>query len=706
MSNDEYKALKEELLKEIHELEQKTNFQITLKNQELNEKCKKYFEEFNTMNEKNKSLLNSLSLQKINLEKINDFDNFRKKMESMIITHEIRINNSIKDIKEIQFKLGKEISENLSVPGYVGPSCKYKTISNYISTNINEIDKIKNENEIFKKDIKEIKKKLEEIIKTVITLVDGSNSKCIEYIDRKNTKIEENMKKIIEEFSDKIINFKSLLMTQEKIKELNENMLIKYQSNNYNKTEVDDIIKNVINNFEIKLENFKLNYDDEINNLIKISSEKLEAEIKENNNPINEIKNKIAKMVEIQNQLMKNDISLKNLIKNYKENNSYNNNKIPSITTSFNNNRKLTLKEEEKYINFRNNNRLEKNKTIDSLEEVKNKNNYLPSEPSPFREKAKIIKINKSYFNNNEMNKKDLNNNNISINDKIKQDNIYNTISEDNKSSNNDYNYKLDLSNFKSDLSNNINESIKKDINNSPYKAKLINTENENKNKTIDAKSTSLLKKNLHNNNIIIKKQKNNQNIIPNKFSFGMRNPEVVVENIDSNKNYKEFLVKDEDKEDESDKNNEKQIIGDYFPDREKKFEILNNKKRGYSLHKLASVNFDEKVNKLFPNIKSFSNKNLGNIIKKPKSSVVKNVFYQKFQMNNILKDNLSIDIPVKITSAFGRTSYTFYDKKEDGINHLIKKGINNKLTKRIKNATELNIELSPVSKLKVYGNI
>ena len=706
MSNDEYKALKEELLKEIHELEQKTNFQITLKNQELNEKCKKYFEEFNTMNEKNKSLLNSLSLQKINLEKINDFDNFRKKMESMIITHEIRINNSIKDIKEIQFKLGKEISENLSVPGYVGPSCKYKTISNYISSNINEIDKIKNENEIFKKDIKEIKKKLEETIKTVITLVDGSNSKCIEYIDRKNTKIEENMKKIIEEFSDKIINFKSLLMTQEKIKELNENMLIKYQSNNYNKTEVDDIIKNVINNFEIKLENFKLNYDDEINNLIKISSEKLEAEIKENNNPINEIKNKIAKMVEIQNQLMKNDISLKNLIKNYKENNSYNNNKIPSITTSFNNNRKLTLKEEEKYINFRNNNRLEKNKTIDSLEEVKNKNNYLPSEPSPFREKAKIIKINKSYFNNNEMNKKDLNNNNISINDKIKQDNIYNTISEDNKSSNNDYNYKLDLSNFKSDLSNNINESIKKDINNSPYKAKLINTENENKNKTIDAKSTSLLKKNLHNNNIIIKKQKNNQNIIPNKFSFGMRNPEVVVENIDSNKNYKEFLVKDEDKEDESDKNNEKQIIGDYFPDREKKFEILNNKKRGYSLHKLASVNFDEKVNKLFPNIKSFSNKNLGNIIKKPKSSVVKNVFYQKFQMNNILKDNLSIDIPVKITSAFGRTSYTFYDKKEDGINHLIKKGINNKLTKRIKNATELNIELSPVSKLKVYGNI
>ena len=74
--------------------------------------------------------------------------------------------------------------------------------------------------------------------------------------------------------------------------------------------------------------------------------------------------------------------------------------------------------------------------------------------------------------------------------------------------------------------------------------------------------------------------------------------------------------------------------------------------------------------------------------------------------MNNLLKDNVSIDIPVKITSAFGRTSYTFYDKKEDGINHLVNKGVKNKLIKRIRNATELNIELSPTSKIKVYGNI
>ena len=89
---------------------------------------------------------------------------------------------------------------------------------------------------------------------------------------------------------------------------------------------------------------------------------------------------------------------------------------------------------------------------------------------------------------------------------------------------------------------------------------------------------------------------------------------------------------------------------------------------------------------------------------KKTNSPVVKNVFQQPYSINNKIKDSLNIDKPVKITSSFGRTDYAFYDKKEEGINNLINKGINNK----IKNYNNKNIELSltPVTKIKVYGNI
>ena len=242
MQNDEILSLKEEIFKEIHNVEKKLNLQIMVKIEEINEKNSKFINEFNTMVQKNKILLNSVTTQNLYLDKINDFDNFLKKVDSMMITHEIRINNSINDIKEIKFKIGKNISENFNVPGFIGPSCKYKTISNFISSNINEIEKLKNDNEINKKDSKDIKKKIEENMKKVVNLVDGTNTNCIDYIDKKIQNLEELVKKKIDDFSDKIIYFKSLLMTQGKIKNIHENIYNKIQINNYNRKEIDDII--------------------------------------------------------------------------------------------------------------------------------------------------------------------------------------------------------------------------------------------------------------------------------------------------------------------------------------------------------------------------------------------------------------------------------------------------------------------------------
>ena len=38
----------------------------------------------------------------------------------MIITHEFRIKNISKDLEDIKFKYDREITRNLSVPGFVG----------------------------------------------------------------------------------------------------------------------------------------------------------------------------------------------------------------------------------------------------------------------------------------------------------------------------------------------------------------------------------------------------------------------------------------------------------------------------------------------------------------------------------------------------------------------------------------------------------
>ena len=693
MYNDEIVSLKEELLKEIRDVEQKLNLQIMVKSQEMTNKNNKFVEEFNTMVQNNKSLLNSITSQKLYFDKINDFDNFRKKTESMVITHEIRINNSIQDIKDIKFKFGKEISDNFNVPGFIGPSCKYRSISSYLSSNINEIERIRNDNESIKRENKDIKKKVEDMLKTVLNLVDGSSNKCIEYVDKKTNQLEEIIKKKIDEFSDKILSFRSVLMSQEKIKEIHEDLYKEFQNNNYNKKEIDDLINNTINNFGINLDNFKTNYNEELNNMIKINVENLGNEIKENAKSIKDIKIKLMKINQTQNPLFKNNSPLKNLKNNNTELNINYNNKNNFINSSYNNNLRINKGEEEKYSKFKNFNLDEKNKTIDSMQ-FKNKKNsiYISSESNLLKQKANKYNIDNYQNKYNEDNKKDLLNNSLSKIEKYKQrNNDDNFNSEENKNSISDYKNILDTSKNMNDLPNSKrNTNDIKSPNKTNSLTALTNTKNkkiENRNK----KRSFLLKKDSNDN------QKINFNNLSNMIAFGMNNEKTIMTSIESESNIKTI-------------NNESNRIIKIIDNKGKKNGIKTiSKKEGYSLRQLASIGFDEKANEVLPSMGINQNKKMEYKNKKQITPVIKNVFHQNYQLNlknNKMKDNLSINTPVKIMSSFGRTGYIFYDKKEEGINNLINKGIKNTIKKYKNNSFDLNIGLSPVTKIKVYGNI
>ena len=222
MSNDEIKSLKNEFYKEIHEVENRINQKILKKFQDDEENLAEYIKKFNKMFKRGESLLNSMTSQIVNFDKINELENFRNKIDSIMISHEIRINNNIKDIEEMKFRYDREINENLTVPGFVGPSCKFKTISGYISSNIDEISKIKIENEVFKKENKDLKKKVEEIIKTCLNLIDNTNTKFLQHVDVKTRNIEQFLNMKLGEFNDKIVDFKSLLMSQKNAKDIEE----------------------------------------------------------------------------------------------------------------------------------------------------------------------------------------------------------------------------------------------------------------------------------------------------------------------------------------------------------------------------------------------------------------------------------------------------------------------------------------------------
>ena len=745
MSKEEIKTLKNELYKEIKEVENKISQKLLKHFEKDEENISEYIEKFNKMFKKGESLLDSMSTQIINFDKINELENFRNKIDGMMISHEIRINNNIKDIQDIKFKYDREITENLTVPGFVGPSCKYKTISSYISSNIDEISKMKIENEVYKKDNKELRKKVDDIIKTCLNLVDNTNSKFLQYVDTKTKNLEESFNMKLGGFTEKIIDFKSLIMTQKNAKEIQSTLMEELQNNNFTKKEIDDKITDILNKFEINIKDIKMKLTND-NILVKISIEKIEKEIIEIKKNINEIKNKIKQNTQIQHEIMKkNNLLMKTLKYNTSEK-SLNVNSIQNINTNLKISSSLQkINEEEKQSKLKNSPVKEKSRAFGSMKElrVKKRLQHHMTDIKLIKEFKDIIKLS-STNENSSQNKIDENNSKvISRNSKflssystqnekekfktnlsnINSEEVKDTISDnENKNENeneNESDNDLNLCIYPNNISDNKNDTIEKEENDNiistPDKTKFKSLMNNYLNKTenINKRSICLLKKlNKNKNDIIsnLKLQNNNNNShkdnISDLLSYGLsQNQKSIIMPVDSDKNNADY-------------NPIVQVINEDFI--KEKIDYLNNrsnnnnfisnkiiqKEKRNSIHQLAAIGFEEKANTLLPNVGEFSSRSSNGKNNKPIiTPLIKNIFQQSYQMNKTNK-NLSDEFPVKIKAAFGSTGYTLYDKKEEGINYLINKGIENRMRRHKSHSTVVNFKLCPAGRIKVYNNI
>jgi len=765
MSKEELSSLREEIFKEIHNVENNMNLKVLKHFQENEDNNKIFIEKFNSLYHKSQTLSDSISSQVVNLDKIKEFDNFRNKIDNIIITHEIRINNNREDIKNMEFKYDKEISENLKVPGFVGPSCKFKNISNYLSFNIDEVSKLKNENESFKKEIKDIKKKLDEIIRTVLNLVDNTNIKMVQYVDTKSKIINQMMDERFKEMSDKIVDFKSLLLTQKNAEDLQAHLIKEMQNNNYTKEEVDNKLNDIVKNFGANFEDFKINCEKDYNILIKKSTEKFDKDNNEINKSIKEIKQKIKQLSEknmrfVQRERMKTNIynSKGNLINN----NSNANNIFSQNSENHNNAPKIKIKEEENKIIYRNTGH---RKSIDLTNDLKYINNFenkinelkgdqekknsiilnneninmkeaISSENSPrfktkFFSNSSLIKVKekneigliflKSEENKNTISKGDSDNENGNKNG---NDNG-NVVEEFNLSinPNNASNSKIGVIEKENFNNNKINNNV---LSPNPYNMKsksLINnkankSENKNRNHLLLLKSENKKTKN--------NESKNNKDTIEEMKNIKLQNHSKSKKNVSdflsfgmNNQNQKSILVSLENEKTHKYNNNpivetmkENNYIKNNLNDKINSINTKNIKpQKGLSIHQLANIGFEEREKKIFSSIGSLSPRSSSRKNKHNKTitPIIKNIFKQTIQTNTknskILQD-ISSEVPIKINQAFGRTGYSYYDKKEEGINNLIDKGISNKMKSFNNKSSDFRFKLYPAAKIKVFSEM
>ena len=207
--NDENK-FEEEFNKSKKNLEEKLLKLINLKELKLNEKINELQKKISNTVEKNDIAIENYSNQQLDHKKIQELEIFKNKVDSMLITHELRINNNINDIIKFQTKYDKIIVDNLLLPGYIGPSCQFRNLGEYIYSNITDISKIKSEKEQIKKDTKDVKTKIDSIMKQMIVLNDCSIERCTQYIDNKQKDIENIINEKMEEFNNKITEIRAL----------------------------------------------------------------------------------------------------------------------------------------------------------------------------------------------------------------------------------------------------------------------------------------------------------------------------------------------------------------------------------------------------------------------------------------------------------------------------------------------------------------
>ena len=199
---------KNELLKRINSLESRLSDRIKLHDKDFTMKLDTISEKIKPMQTDIYTLMHISSEKEKNIEKIENLEKFKNKTESTILAQNIRINKSLDEISDIKAKYDKIIIENLTIPGFVGHSCKYKNLSEFIISNLKENDKNENQYNNLNNEIVSLKQKTDNLLKMYFGIFDKIFDRANKLIENKNEDLKMALGKKLEEIMDKISEIK------------------------------------------------------------------------------------------------------------------------------------------------------------------------------------------------------------------------------------------------------------------------------------------------------------------------------------------------------------------------------------------------------------------------------------------------------------------------------------------------------------------
>ena len=304
IENKNLTFFKDEIYGAIREIESNLNSKFSELELNIKNEVENLKEQLRTLTSENNKFKQLFNPSKLKLDKIADLEKFKNKVDDKLITHEIRIKTNLEEIRKFQLRYDKLISENLYVPGFIGTSCQFKTLSDYLYYNISEESKIKAERDQMQKNLKELRIGQEKIMKSMVSLNESTVQICNTYADGKNKVIKQILDHSLEQLNQKSVEMKAMIhQFTESAKKIEDK----------SKEELDKIIE------------IKNNINDEIKKSFldtKKLIDELNKKIKENNSEMNTNKRRMENLVEQMKEMNRNINSISMKVRN--SNNSSN----------------------------------------------------------------------------------------------------------------------------------------------------------------------------------------------------------------------------------------------------------------------------------------------------------------------------------------------------------------------------------------------
>ena len=273
MTTKEIYLFKDEIYATVRELEKKVFLELSKKNNEINTSLTTFNEKVNSIIESNKSMIESITNQKVHFDKIKELDSEGKLINRQLATHKARIDTLSSDLHKILNRYEKMLKENIIISGYIGPGCNFKNLGDFAITLIKDIKKLKEEKKQLKNDVNESKAKMQLLMKNMCYMMEFYSIKIKDLKDNElESMLENKLNKINESTKESNINLaKTQNLIENKINDLGKEI----EKINDNKININSMLNNKFEDIKKKEDDISekllcaLKEVEEIQNIIK-----------------------------------------------------------------------------------------------------------------------------------------------------------------------------------------------------------------------------------------------------------------------------------------------------------------------------------------------------------------------------------------------------------------------------------------------------